>query len=660
MVASLEFSVVRIYKQRKNQDDKIEIVGAGFLISSEYLITCAHVVNESLGLIVTSAEKPTDIDIIECDFPIIASGTSLKTTVEVWYRVKINSNDPQDIAILKLKDSVPSQAQPVSLITSEIGDLSDHNYKAYGFSRNEGVWSDGKIQGDIANNKIQIEDNKSTGYAVEGGFSGTAIWDEQLGGVVGMAVMADKEKLVAKSAFFIPTNVLLKAWDRLLDLAQVEGRIPEIISWIRYVFENKNYQDQLNTAYENLVIEVRDNLVDLPRKIPFSWSDFIEIIYQLDERHFTYTSQSKFSWLEIFIGYLVIQLNSTDALAKLLKKWLKKYQKKWEVLINTLENNRQQRSLNVSQKSTDKNPCLFVSLTEENKSLMLRAWIVKDINSYHPTEKEPQKRGEYQSLTPNEGISLGNHLQENELINHLKKFKRESENICQSSLEKVQFFLPYRFIEKEIKPIDLFSIHEVAIATGCDPHHWGIDHEIIMRFSERITAENIKNQQSYLWIKKCQLFRNIQQQNLTQILKCEEEIQELIESNNQQAIIFKKTLANNDHPNKILKYHKFNNVIGSRLTNLSQENSLELKNILAILYETGIPLSLWIRPDANQELNCQEKLDPICQCPLEKLPEIIKNNRSVAWLEDNHIGNHLSLLWDDYQLVPPNYPLLMP
>ncbi|MFM6514463.1 MAG: trypsin-like peptidase domain-containing protein [Microcystis panniformis] len=658
MVASLESSVVRIYKQRKNKDDNIEIVGAGFLISSEYLITCAHVVNESLGLVLTSAEKPPDI--IECDFPIIASGASLEATVEVWYPVKFKSNDPQDIAILKLKDSVPSQAQPVSLITSKIGDLSDHNYKAYGFSRNEGVWSDGKIKGHIANNKIQIEDTKSTGYAVEAGFSGTAIWDEQLGGVVGMAVSADKEKMFAKSAFFIPTDVLLKAWNKLLDIAQIEGKIPEIISSIKCIFENKSYQDQINTAYENLKIEVRDHLVDLPGAIPSSWSDFIEIIYQLDERYFTYASQSEFSWLEIFIGYLIIQLTSTDALAKLLKEWLKKYQTKWEVLINTLENNLNHRSQNIAQKSTDKNPCLFVTLTEENKSLMLRAWIVKDINNYHPTEKEPQKRGEYQSLTPNEGISLGNHLQENELINHLKKFKRESEHICQSSLEKVQFFLPYRFIEKEIKPIDLFSIDEVATATGCDPHHWGVDHEIIMRFSERITAENINNQQSYLWMKKCQLFRNIQQQNLTQILKCEEEIQKLIESNNQQTVILKKPLANNDHPNKILKYHKFNNVIGSRLTNLSQENSLELKNILAILYETGIPLSLWIRPDANQELNCQEKLDPICQCPLEKLPEIIKNRRSAAWLEDNHIGNHLSLLWDDYQLVPPNYPLLMP
>ncbi|MFM7904846.1 MAG: serine protease, partial [Microcystis sp.] len=162
--------------------------------------------------------------------------------------------------------------------------------------------SDGKIQGHIANNKIQIEDNKSTGYAVEGGFSGTAIWDEQLGGVVGMAVSADKEKLVAKSAFFIPTNVLLKAWDKLLYIAQVEGRIPRIISLLRCIFENKSYQDQLNTASENLRIEVRDHLVDLPRAIPSSWSDFIEIIYQLDEKHLIYTSQSKFSWLEILLA----------------------------------------------------------------------------------------------------------------------------------------------------------------------------------------------------------------------------------------------------------------------------------------------------------------------------------------------------------------------
>jgi hypothetical protein len=72
-----------------------------------------------------------------------------------------------------------------------------------------------------------------------------------------MAVSGDMEKLAAKSAFFIPTNVLLKAWNKLLDIAQIEGKIPEIISSIKCIVENKSYQDQLNTAYENLKIEVR-------------------------------------------------------------------------------------------------------------------------------------------------------------------------------------------------------------------------------------------------------------------------------------------------------------------------------------------------------------------------------------------------------------------
>jgi len=48
MIEDIQFSIVRIYKLRENKNDEIEIVGAGFLVSEEYIITCAHVVNESL------------------------------------------------------------------------------------------------------------------------------------------------------------------------------------------------------------------------------------------------------------------------------------------------------------------------------------------------------------------------------------------------------------------------------------------------------------------------------------------------------------------------------------------------------------------------------------------------------------------------------------
>ena len=118
MIEDIQLSIVRIYKLRKNKNDEIRIVGAGFLVSEEYIITCAHVVNQSIEEIeedVTSTKKPTEI--IECDFPLISPVTSLETTVEMWKPVKFNSNDPQDIAVLKLKnkDLKPPKAQPSRL-----------------------------------------------------------------------------------------------------------------------------------------------------------------------------------------------------------------------------------------------------------------------------------------------------------------------------------------------------------------------------------------------------------------------------------------------------------------------------------------------------------------------------------------------------------------
>ena len=367
MVVSLEGSVVRIYKQRQTKDEDIEIAGSGFLVSEEYIITCAHVVNQSLGFGVTSADQPTQI--IECDFPLIAPRKLLETTVEFWLPVKFNSDDPQDIAILKLKDSVPSQAEPVSLITYGIGDLAGHSYKAYGFSRKGGVWSDGEIKSHVADNKIQIEDTTQTGYSVESGFSGTAIWDNELEGVVGMAVIADKQNLVAKSAFFIPTNILLKAWEPLTSVSKIEGKIPKIIQLLKSIRES-NYQDQLKIAYDKFRLEVGKALVNLPEAIPSSLYDFI---YQLDERVSTYPSGAKFSDLEILISYLILQFDPKDALASLFKdnfnEWLQKYVTDWKSLLDlSAEKCKQIRELlSGTMIQTEKEPCLLVSITQENQ-----------------------------------------------------------------------------------------------------------------------------------------------------------------------------------------------------------------------------------------------------------------------------------------------------
>ena len=255
MIEDIELSIVRIYKLRENKNDEIIIVGAGFLVSEEYIITCAHVVNQSIGENVTSTKKPTEI--IECDFPRIASGTSLETTVEVWHPVKFNSNDPQDIAVLKLKnkDLKPPKAQPSRLISHQNIRIDGHQFQAFGFPNDLGIWADGEIKKGIAYNQIQIEGKTVTGERLQAGFSGTAIWDKELEGVVGIAAI-EHDNPEAKIAFFIPVYMLFRAFPELLDTPtiKINGYIPEIIILLK-----NNYPElekQLNLAYQNLLSDV--------------------------------------------------------------------------------------------------------------------------------------------------------------------------------------------------------------------------------------------------------------------------------------------------------------------------------------------------------------------------------------------------------------------
>ena len=56
----------------------------------------------------------------------------------------------------------------------------------------------------------------AAGYAVEAGFSGGAVWDDELAGVVGMTVAADARPDL-RAAFLIPSTTILRACPALAD-----------------------------------------------------------------------------------------------------------------------------------------------------------------------------------------------------------------------------------------------------------------------------------------------------------------------------------------------------------------------------------------------------------------------------------------------------------
>uniref|UniRef100_B8HMX0 Peptidase S1 and S6, chymotrypsin/Hap n=1 Tax=Cyanothece sp. (strain PCC 7425 / ATCC 29141) TaxID=395961 RepID=B8HMX0_CYAP4 len=188
------------------------IVGAGFLVSDRYLLTCAHVVTAALGIPTETVELPTAS--LELDFPLIAPGQKVKAKVVFWQPLNATQIG-EDIAGLLLEVHPPMDSQPVRMVAGE--ELWNHPFQIFGFpsKRDEGIWASGVIRDRLANGWVQIEDIKAQGQAIQPGFSGSPIWDEVVEGVVGMAVAADKKRDETKTAFMIPTAILQQVWPEL-------------------------------------------------------------------------------------------------------------------------------------------------------------------------------------------------------------------------------------------------------------------------------------------------------------------------------------------------------------------------------------------------------------------------------------------------------------
>lgn len=174
------------------------VIGASFLVDGRRLLTCAHVVARALGLPDGTPELPSGT--LSLDFPLVAAGVRLTARAVGW-------QPHDDVAVLELDSDPPAGAGPTPM--AEGGNLWGHPFRAFGFPQGcpDGVWASGVIRGPNARGWLQIEDTKETGYRVQPGFSGAPVWDDALGGVVGIVTASERNPAV-KAAFIIPTPLL--------------------------------------------------------------------------------------------------------------------------------------------------------------------------------------------------------------------------------------------------------------------------------------------------------------------------------------------------------------------------------------------------------------------------------------------------------------------
>ncbi len=202
----LEAAIVRVLNPRGR------IVGAGFLVGDREVVSCAHVVDRALG-------PPSDSDQgqdqeVRLDFPMVAPGRAVAARVAVWQPPLGDGSG--DVAGLQLREPPPAGVRAVRLINGD--ELWDHRFRVLGFpaEHGDGVWATGRLRGRQATGWVQMDGVTSTGYPIEQGFSGAAVWDEELDAVVGMAVAAERRPDV-RVAYLIPTGTLVETWPDLAD-----------------------------------------------------------------------------------------------------------------------------------------------------------------------------------------------------------------------------------------------------------------------------------------------------------------------------------------------------------------------------------------------------------------------------------------------------------
>lgn len=211
MTDQLKASIVRILGTNRT------IAGAGFLVFERHVLTCAHVIAQALGIPRNTSETLSGE--IQLDFPLVTPAKWLPARAVSWHPVQSGTSTAaeggEDISVLELHGNPPDGSQPARLVT--VDDLWGHSFRAFGFpaAHDDGVWASGVLRDRQTRGWIQIEDVKQTGYFVEPGFSGTPVWDEQMDGIVGMVVAAEKAPNV-RAAFIIPSTTLVKAWPRLI------------------------------------------------------------------------------------------------------------------------------------------------------------------------------------------------------------------------------------------------------------------------------------------------------------------------------------------------------------------------------------------------------------------------------------------------------------
>lgn len=591
-----EYSITQILGLGTDQP-----IGTGFLVAPGYVLTCAHVVLQAIGI---EQSKFTDhisppSETIKLRFPILSDDV-VEAKVVAWLPYRLKGGD---VAGLKLSQSAPKSAKPIPLADISVDKIKQDELSVYGFGISIGDRSDAyqtktKVQGGrILLHKV----GNSNDETIADGYSGSPVWNDRLGCVIGMIATAiiDDDNEQRSKAYAIPKSKLDQDPDYILRKLYVLSLCDLIEEHLQSLpsDEKRGFSAAIATAFNccssGQVLQSRES--EVFRKQLFELS-------QLGDRG--WAGVDRLTQFAVFLATMdAVSVNFYNHL----KIWIQYRASNFDEIYRRASEEKRSRKIPLSSQSDEHLVIEARPDEQDDQKVIISIWEICDRKTYDRLNPPPYK-------AQDKIISL------TDLPNFIENWIENTTTLSEPTLH---FFVPRSWLSKTLDS----EITQSGLTLGGQ-------HKLVMRTDHKQSPTGPRYYKR--WMEKWQ--------NLEARMQ----------------VSAQDVCVRVDVRNKAELFKALNSAEIAILDNLNESEVENIFNFIA--QKTALSIALWTRCETlcnqvNTVLKDRDNTDrPIL---IHELPKRVFTERTEAMGmdEENTLGKHLSLVWEDPKIVPPTMNL---
>jgi hypothetical protein len=176
------------------------------------------VVNTALGRDQLAQSQPNAEAPLLVDFPLLDGGQPARAAVVAWLPPSDSRGMGDDVAGLIIDGSLPGGAVAARLAVEPA--RAGHQVRVFGYPgapvRPDGGWVAATVRGATGNGRLQIDSSQDSALRVQPGFSGSPLYDDGSGRVVGLLAAAPVGVSAQRDSYAISADRLRLAWPEVL------------------------------------------------------------------------------------------------------------------------------------------------------------------------------------------------------------------------------------------------------------------------------------------------------------------------------------------------------------------------------------------------------------------------------------------------------------